>query len=108
MTKLTPAMLDAVAHRFHLLGEPMRLRLLDALRSGERTVGELVEATGGGQANVSKHLQLLLNGGLVDRRKEGTAVYYHLADKSVLKICDLVCGRVEETIEERRRALTGR
>jgi ArsR family transcriptional regulator len=104
-TKLTPQSIDLVAERFRTLGEPMRLRLLEALRAGERSVGDLVELTGGGQANVSKHLQILLAGGLVIRRKAGTTVLYQLADATVFKLCDIVCGSVEAQVEARHKAL---
>jgi len=104
-TRLTPQTIDLVAERFRTLGEPMRLRLLEVLRSGEHSVGDLVDRTGGGQANVSKHLQILLAGGLVARRKDGTTVLYHLADPSVFQLCDIVCGRVEAMAEARHKAL---
>ena len=104
-TKLTPQTIDLVAERFRTLGEPMRLRLLEVLRSGEHSVGDLVDRTGGGQANVSKHLQILLAGGLVARRKDGTTVLYHLADPSVFQLCDIVCGRVEAQAEAKHKAL---
>ncbi|HEX9166871.1 MAG TPA: metalloregulator ArsR/SmtB family transcription factor [Gemmatimonadales bacterium] len=104
-TRLTAQTIDLVAERFRTLGEPMRLRLLEALRSGEHSVGDLVELTGGGQANVSKHLQILLTGGLVGRRKDGTTVLYRLADPSVFQLCDIVCGRVEAQAEARHKAL---
>lgn len=104
-SRLSPDAIELVAERFRTLGEPTRLRLLDALRKGERSVGELVEVLGTGQANVSKHLQLLNAAGFVGRRREGTTVYYHLADPSVFKLCDLVCGRLEDHLDRRRRAL---
>ena len=63
---------DAIAERFKALGDPMRLRLLRALRDGECSVGDLAGRIGGGQANVSKHLQVLFQQGYVDRRKDGT------------------------------------
>ena len=108
-TQLTAATIDLVAERFRTLGEPTRLILLDQLRRGqERSVNELVDATGAGQANVSKHLQILLAAGFVSRRKEGTTVYYQLADPSVFQLCDLVCGRAEVVIEQKRRALRRR
>jgi DNA-binding transcriptional ArsR family regulator len=103
--RLSPDALELVAERFRTLGEPTRLRLLDALRKGERSVGTLVEVLGTGQANVSKHLQLLHAAGFVGRRREGTTVYYHLADPTVFKLCDLVCGRLEDHLDRRRRAL---
>jgi len=108
MAKMTPQTVDLVAERFRTLGEPMRLRILDALRSGELSVGDLVERTGGGQANISKHLQILLGAGLVSRRKAGTTVYYRLTDPTVFQLCDIVCGRVEEQVEDRRKALRRR
>ncbi|MFN2318034.1 MAG: ArsR/SmtB family transcription factor [Gemmatimonadales bacterium] len=105
MARLTPSMLDAVAERFRILGEPMRLKILHALREGERTVNDLVEVTGGGQANVSKHLQLLHQQGFVRRRKVGTSTRYAIQDPEVFQLCDLVCGSVEEELERRRQAL---
>ncbi|MEK6686932.1 MAG: metalloregulator ArsR/SmtB family transcription factor [Gemmatimonadota bacterium] len=108
-TQLTAATIDLVAERFRTLGEPTRLILLDQLRRGqERSVNELVDATGAGQANVSKHLQILLAAGFVSRRKDGTTVYYQLADPTVFQLCDLVCGRAEVVIEQKRRALRRR
>ena len=108
-TQLTAATIDLVAERFRTLGEPTRLILLDQLRRGqERSVNQLVDATGAGQANVSKHLQILLAAGFVSRRKDGTTVYYQLADPSVFQLCDLVCGRAEVVIEQKRRALRRR
>ena len=108
MRRLSNEAVEQVAERFRVLGEPTRLRLLEAMRSGERSVGDLVEAMDAGQANVSKHLRLLHDSGLVGRRREGTTVYYHLADPSVFQLCDLVCGRLEITHERRRKALAGR
>lgn len=92
---MTPELLERLAERFKALGEPARLMLLNALRDGERTVSELMEATGLGQANVSKHLQLLHGLGFVERRKEGLYVYYRLADQTVFELCDIVCGQLE-------------
>lgn len=89
-------LLDLIAARFRLLGEPLRLKLLAALAAGERSVGELVTLTGASQPNVSKHLGALSAGGLVQRRKAGTTIYYSLADKSVLALCDAVCSGVQQ------------
>lgn len=97
---LTPALLAQVAERFKALGEPVRLALLDALRDGERTVGDLVEETGQQQANVSRHLGVLHAVGLVARRREGTFVYYSAADPDVFAMCDLVCGRLRREAQE--------
>lgn len=99
---LTPEMMALVAERFKALGEPARLRLLNALRGGERTVSELMEDTGLSQANVSKHLQLLHSLGFVTRRKEGLYVRYALAGEDVFALCDLMCGRLQAEMEARR------
>jgi ArsR family transcriptional regulator len=107
-TRLTPELIDLVAARFRALGEPARLHNMNALRSGERTVGELVEQTGLGTANVSKHLQLLNSAGFVTRRKDGLYVYYALAGDDVFQLCDLMCGRLEAESVSRRRVFAKR
>lgn len=104
---LTPEMLVLVAERFKALAEPARLQILNCLRSREMTVTELVEETRFGQANVSKHLQLLHTLGFVSRRKEGLFVHYTLADKSVFQLCDVMCGRLEAEMKARRKVLAG-
>ena len=103
--KLTPEVLTLVAARFKALSDPARLEILNALRSGESAVGDLVEATGFGQANVSKHLKVLHEFGFVRRRKEGLFVYYALADKRVLRLCDIMCGQLEAEVTTRRKLL---
>ena len=102
---MSPALMGEVAERFKALGEPARLQLLQALRSGERSVSELVEITKLGQANVSKHLQQLVSCGYLSRRKEGTFVYYAIASNDVFMLCDVMCGRIEEEQRARRAAL---
>ena len=102
---MSPALMAEVAERFKALGEPARLQLLQALRGGERSVNELVELTGLGQANVSKHLQQLVSCGYLSRRKEGTFVYYAIASEDVFMLCDVMCGRIEEERKARRAAL---
>lgn len=92
--KLREEMFDPLADRFRGLGEPARLRILNALRHGETAVGELAEATGLNQANLSKHLQLLHRLGFVRRRKQGLFVYYGLADDDVLQLCNIMCARL--------------
>lgn len=106
--KLTPEMIDLVAERFRALSEPARLHIMQALRGGERTVGELVETTGLGTANVSKHLQLLNAAGFVTRRKEGLYVYYGLAGQDVFRLCDIMCGRLAAEAKKRGKVLAGR
>jgi ArsR family transcriptional regulator len=91
---MTSRSIDLVAERFRALGEPARLNILQALRNGERCVGDLEADTGLNQANLSRHLQVLMATGMVRRRKEGLFAYYALADANVLRLCELMCGRV--------------
>ena len=102
---MPPALMQELSERFKALGEPARLQLLMALRNGEKSVGELVDITGLGQANVSKHLQQLHSCGYISRRKEGTFAYYAIAHADVFMLCDVMCGRIEEEQRERRAAL---
>ena len=90
--------LDLIATRFRALAEPLRLRMLDALRDGEMSVSELAAAVGTTQPNVSKHLKLLQEAGMVGRRQQGNTVYCSIADSTVFDLCDLVCGRLTETL----------
>lgn len=102
---LTPELLELIAERFKALAEPARLQMLAALRTREMTVGELVAAVGLGQANVSKHLQVLHAHGFVSRRKDGLYVRYALADRRVFQLCDLMCGRIEAEAKARDKLL---
>jgi ArsR family transcriptional regulator len=85
----------------------MRLILLHALGDREMSVSELVEATGAGQANVSKHLGILLDSGLVGRRRQGLNVFYRVADPSVFEMCEAVCSSLGERLAARRDAIRG-
>lgn len=85
-----------VAARFRILGEPTRLQLLQSLMSAEKSVQELCVETGLAQANVSKHLSLLSEHGIVARRKEGLFSMYSVADESVFEMCQAVCGALEK------------
>ncbi len=102
---LTPELLGLIAERFKVLAEPARLQILNCLRGREMSVSELVEETGLGQANVSKHLQSLHKLGFVSRRKDGLFVHYALADKSVFRLCEIMCGRLETEMKTRRKLL---
>jgi DNA-binding transcriptional ArsR family regulator len=95
-------MLDLVAARFRTLGEPQRLRILQVLESGEKTVGEIVEAVGGQQSNISRHLQTLHDASLVGRRRSGASVVYWISDPDVFRLCEIVCHSAER---EARRSL---
>jgi|SRR5512132_778264 DNA-binding transcriptional ArsR family regulator len=89
---------ELVARRFRLLAEPMRIRLLDRLRDGEATVGELADALDTSQQNVSKHLTVLAEAGMLGRRKEGNRVHYRIVDESVFALCEQVCGAVQQQL----------
>lgn len=102
---MSPQLIELVAERFKALAEPARLQILALLRDREMTVSDLVNATGMGQANVSKHLALLLSLGYVARRKEGLYAYYGLADGRVFQLCDLMCARIESEVTSRKKAL---
>jgi ArsR family transcriptional regulator len=102
---LTPELLGLIAERFKALSEPARLRILNALRRGERTVSELVAETHLGQTNASKHLHLLYSAGLVARRRAGMYVYYTIADQRLYALCDLMCEQLEGQWPLHQRAL---
>lgn len=95
---LSSAALEKVAERFKAFSEPTRLRILYALMDGEKTVSELVAETGGLQANISKHLAVLFDAGVLGRRKHGTSAYYRITDESVFELCDLVCGSIHDRL----------
>jgi ArsR family transcriptional regulator len=88
--------LERVAQQFRLLGEPMRLKILQTICRKPLTVNEIVEATGATQSNVSKHLSLLASAGVITREKDAQFVYYSLSDPMTLKLCELVHGQVSE------------
>lgn len=89
-----------VAEYFSVLSEPMRLRILNLLRDGEKCVQDLVEATATSQANVSKHLKVMLQAGILTRRSEGTSAYYSIEDNLSFELCTMVCDRIATRIEE--------
>jgi DNA-binding transcriptional ArsR family regulator len=91
-------LVELIARRFRVLGEPMRIKLLDRLREGEASVNELAEALDASQQNVSKHLTVLAELGILSRRKERTHVYYRIADEGVFALCDQVCGSVQQQL----------
>ncbi len=104
---LPPSLVELIAERFRVLGEPMRIRLLDALREGPATVQELQVTTGASQQNVSKHLGVLLHGGLVRRRKAGNFAIYEIADPGVFDLCEQVCGDMRRRADELDAVLRG-
>lgn len=88
-------LVELIARRFHLLADPTRIRLFDRLRGGEATVHQLADELETSQQNVSKHLTLLAEAGVLGRRKDRNCVYYRIADQEVLGLCEQVCGSVE-------------
>jgi DNA-binding transcriptional ArsR family regulator len=105
---LSEEALSMVAALFRVLGEPLRLRLVHELLVGERSVGDLAAAVDGTQPNVSKHLKLLLDVGLVARRRHGAMAYYTIADPLAMELCDLVCARLASRLDAQAKALTPR
>ena len=97
--------LDLMAEKFRMLADSSRLAILRLLMAGERNVTGIVEGTGLSQANVSKHLKMLADAGLVDRRKQGLQVFYRVGDPLVERLCELVC---ETIVREARRDVEGR
>ena len=102
---LSPMALQLIASRFRALSEPVRLRLLNLLMQGEHTVGRLVEASGSGQANVSKHLAMLRDAGMIGMRKEGLTTVCFIADPIVAELCDMMCSRLRVEMESKAAAL---
>lgn len=103
--KLSGEALELVAKRFALLGEPMRLKLLQELMDGEKNVSALVELSGSTQANVSRHLQTMAREGILSRRRSGLQVFYAIEDMSVLDMCSIVCGGIREKIRRTGEAM---
>jgi DNA-binding transcriptional ArsR family regulator len=91
--------LELIAQRFRVLGDATRLALLQALFERQRTVQELCALTGASQANASKHLALLLEQGLVARRRDGLFTRYWIADPTLERLCRVVCGSLAERHE---------
>jgi DNA-binding transcriptional ArsR family regulator len=97
--------LQLVAERFRVLGGPLRLRLLQNLEQGEISVSALAEQIGSTQPNVSKHLKVLQDVGLIKRRQAGTTAYYSVADEMVFELCEMVCSRLRERLAAQAGAL---
>jgi ArsR family transcriptional regulator len=98
-TVIPDELLEKTARKFQMLGDPTRLAILRTLMAGERNVTQVVEETCRGQANVSKHLKLLAESGLVRRRKDGLQVFYAVDDPLVEKLCELVCESIVREVE---------
>jgi DNA-binding transcriptional ArsR family regulator len=96
-----------ISDYFQALSEPVRLKLLNLLSEGPKNVNELTRILACSQANVSKHLGLLMRLGFVDRDSQGTAAFYRIADESVYELCELVCGRLAQRLQLQLNTLQG-
>jgi DNA-binding transcriptional ArsR family regulator len=92
--------LEKIADVFRLLAEPTRLAILQELKGGPKTVGTLVESLNSSQANVSKQLRILFDGGFLSRERDGVSVRYQIHDELVLPLCELVCQRLNKRASE--------
>lgn len=104
---LPDALVELIAQRFRVIGEPMRIRVLDALRDGPMSINELTEALGATQQNVSKHIGVLAQAGIVGREKDGNRVRCFIADGSIFELCELVCGGLRQQVAELDQLLSG-
>jgi len=100
LSKLSPAALQLVAEFFKVLSESSRLQIVCRLRKGPKNVSEIIELTGLGQANVSKHLKILAQAGIVTREQQGVCVFYQIANPFVFDLCELVCNSLAKQIEQ--------
>lgn len=106
--KLLPdAALELIAHRFRALSEPVRLKLLSALMQGEKNVTQLVEAAGTGQANVSKHLSILKQAGMIASKREGLATMCSISDPAIFQLCEIMCAKLKDEHAQRSKHLEG-
>ena len=104
---LPEQLVELIAQRFRVIGEPMRIRLLDALRERPMTINELAEAVDATQQNASKHIGVLAQAGIVGRQKEGTRVRCFIADPSVFELCEIICGGLRAEVAELDNLLSG-
>lgn len=96
---VSPEALTPIADYFKVLSEVSRLQILSCLRSGAMNVTELGEATGLGQANLSKHLKILTQAGVLARNPQGVSVYYEIGDPVIFDLCELVCDRLAQRMQ---------
>ncbi|TAE58910.1 MAG: transcriptional regulator [Nostocales cyanobacterium] len=105
MKEVSPSALNQVADYFKVLSEVSRLQVLCCLKNGAKNVTQIIAETGLGQANVSKHLKILTQAGIVKRTPEGVSVIYEIADPVLFQLCDLVCDRLQVRLEEQTKQL---
>ncbi|MEW6498152.1 MAG: metalloregulator ArsR/SmtB family transcription factor [Cyanobacteriota bacterium] len=100
MPQISPTALSHIADYFKVLSEVSRLQILCCLKSGPKSVTDIIEATGLGQANVSKHLKILTQAGIVTRQPQGVSVFYEIADSTIFELCQVVCEQLAVKLEE--------
>ena len=105
MLETSPKTLAPVADYFKILSEVSRLQVLCCLKSGAKNVTEIIEMTGLGQANVSKHLKAIAQMGMVSRTQIGVSVYYEISDPLIFELCELVCTRLGERLQDQSEQL---
>jgi DNA-binding transcriptional ArsR family regulator len=98
MDGLDDRALEQVAEFFRAFSVPLRLKILNALREGERNVGELTAELAASQANISKHLTVLAQRGLIARSLRGTSAYYQIIDPRIFRLCDIACGQIGQRL----------
>jgi DNA-binding transcriptional ArsR family regulator len=103
---LSDEVVELIARRLRVIAEPTRIKLLDRLRTAEATVQELTDAVGSTQQNVSKHLAVLTDSGIVARRRHGSVLRYRVIDESVYRLCEEVCGSVARQADDLKALLT--
>lgn len=105
--QLPDAALELIAHRFRALSETVRLKLLSALMQGEKNVTQLVEAAGTGQANVSKHLAILKQAGMIATKRVGLATMCSISDPAIFQLCEIICAKLKDEHAQRSKHLEG-
>ncbi|WP_107667826.1 metalloregulator ArsR/SmtB family transcription factor [Cyanothece sp. BG0011] len=105
VSNLSPAVLAMIADFFKVLSEMSRLQIICALKNGEKNVSQIIEMTGLGQANVSKHLKVLTQAGIVNRNQEGVNVFYAIANPLVFPLCDIVCNSIATQLQQQNKQL---
>ncbi len=107
MKEASTQLLERIAGRLKAMADPMRLRILHCLQSGEHNVNDIMRLVGSSQANVSKHLAVLKKAGLVDCRRSGASVYYFIEDDDVFSICRICCEGLRRQLESERATIEG-
>ncbi|NCJ05951.1 metalloregulator ArsR/SmtB family transcription factor [Synechococcales cyanobacterium C] len=99
--KVPTDVMAAVAEYFKVLSEVSRLQILSCLRPGPMNVMELTKATGLGQANLSKHLKVLTQAGMLARQPSGVSAYYEIVDPLVFELCESVCNSISDRMVQK-------